>query len=266
MESAEAATTEVGESIDIIGSVEPDISAAPDYEVLAKEKGWKPKDAFDNTVKHWVDAETFVKNQPLIDKIGNQKKKLKELEKTVEALAKHYQTNVTQAKERAIIDLRAERREAIELGEVTKVEEIDQKIDHVKRMEEVLVKPSAMPSELEDFLESQKSWFNKDEDMTTFAVAHNESYLKKHPGELGEALEKTLAAVRKAYPEKFENTRKTAAPSVDGATQAVKTDIKYSTARLNNEQKLVYNQLVKVHKQMTHDAYFKSLEDAGFLE
>jgi hypothetical protein len=248
---------------DITEGAEP---VAPDYETVAKEKGWRPKEEFEGDTEGWVGAEEFIKRQPLFDKIKVQNKKLKELEKTVEALAKHYQTNVTQAKERAILDLKSERREAIELGEVNKVEEIDQKIEHVKQMDEVVTPPKGLAPELEDFLEQQKSWFNKDEDMTAFATTYNEFYLKKHPGELAKSLEATLKAVRKAYPDKFENSRKTAPPSVDGASQVVKSDVKYSTSRLNQEQKLVYNQLVKVHKQMSHDDYFKSLEDAGYLE
>jgi len=36
--------------------------------------------------------------------------------------------------------------------------------------------------------------------------------------------------------------------------------------RLNHEQKLVYEQLVVRHKQITHEQYFKDLDEAGFLE
>ena len=252
-----------GLTVDEPGTTEP---APPDFEGIAKEKGWRPKEEFEGEVDSWVGAEEFVKRQPLFDKIKVQSKKLKELEKTVEALAKHYQTNVTQAKERAILDLKAEKREAIELGEVTKVEEIDQKIAHVQQMSEPVVKPPALAPELEQFLDDQKDWFNKNEDMTSFAVAYNETFLKKHPGDLGKSLEETLKAVRKAYPDHFENTRRRAPAPVEGSTPVSKEAGKYSTARLNPEQKLVYNQLVKVHKQLSHDEYFKSLDDAGFLE
>jgi len=266
-----AAPTGGAESItpDLGGAVPDDSGAggtSPDYEGVAKEKGWRPKEEYEGDVDAWVGAEEFIKRQPLFDKIKVQSKKLKELERTVEALAKHYQTNVQQAKERAILDLKSERREAIELGEVTKVEEIDQKIQHVQQMVEPVVQPKALATEIETFIDDQKSWFNKDEEMTSFAVAYNESYLKKHPGDLAKSLDETLRAVKRAYPDKFENPRKSAPPAVEGGATVSKGAEKYSTTRLSPEQKLVYQQLVKVHKQMSHEDYFKSLEDAGFLE
>jgi hypothetical protein len=241
-------------------------AATPEHEVIAREKGWRPKEEYEGDPEAWVAAEEFVKRQPLFDKIKVQSKKLKELEKTVEALAKHYQTNVAQAKERAIMDLRTERREAIEIGEVNRVEELDQKIAHVQKMSEQVVPPKGLAPELTEFLEAQKDWFNKDDDMTAFAVSYNETFLKKHPGELDKSLAETLKAVKRAYPEKFENQKRTSPPAVEGGTPVNKGVEKYSTTRLNQEQKLVYHQLVKLHKQMTHDDYFKSLEAAGFLE
>ena len=102
--------------------------------------------------------------------------------------------------------------------------------------------------------------------MTSFAVSYNETYLRKHPGDLDKSLEETLKAVKRAFPDKFQNQRRTAPSSVEGAATPNTGAGKYSTARLTQEQKLAYNQYVKVHKVMSHDDYFKSLEDVGYLE
>lgn len=238
----------------------------PSFEDLAKEKGWKPKEDYAGDPDAWVGAEEFVKRQPLFDKIKTQGKKLKELEKTVEALGKHYQTNIQQAKEKAIADLKAERREAIELGEVDKVEQIDKRIEDVRQIPDPVTAPPVVATEVEQFVEDQKDWFNKDQEMTQFAISFNEAYLKTHPGDLAKSLDETIKAVRRAYPDKFANQKRFTAPPVEGAAVSTKTDSKYSVSRLTHEQKLVYNQLVKTHKQMSHDEYFKSLEDAGYLE
>lgn len=238
----------------------------PDFESAAREKGWKPKEEYEGDDNAWVGAEEFVKRQPLFDKIKTQSKKLKELEKTVEAMAKHYQTNIQQAKERAIADLKAQRKEAIELGDTNTVDQIDQKIDHVKAMPDPDIQPKGMAPEIEQFVAENSSWFNKDEEMTSFAVAYNENYLRKHPGDLDKSLDETLKAVKRAFPDKFQNQRRATPPAVEGAGTPNTGAGKYSTSRLNQEQKLVYNQLVKVHKQLTHEEYFKSLEDAGYLE
>ena len=250
---------------------QPDISVggepeaepqAPDYEAIAKEKGWNPDYEGDGK----VGAEEFVKRQPLFDKIKTQSKKLKELEKTVEAMAKHYQTGVQQAKERAIAELKSQRKEAIELGEADKVEQIDEKIQHVQQMPDPDIKPKGLAPEIEKFVEDNQTWFNKDEEMTSFAVAYNENYLRKHPGDLDKSLEETLKAVKRAYPDKFSNTRRVAPSAVEGAATPNTGAGKYNTSRLNQEQRMVYNQLVKVHKQLTHEEYFKGLEEAGYLE
>lgn len=253
------------EGISIPGETN-DNPSTPDYETSAKEKGWKPKEEFEGDLDAWVPAEEFIKRQPLFDKIKTQSKKLKELEKTVEALSKHYKIGIEQAKERAIAELKEQRKEAIELGEVAEVEKLDLKIDQVKQMSAPETNPIGLAPEIESFIEEQKSWFNKDIEMTDFAVSYNESYLRRSPGDLEKSLEETLKAVKKAYPEKFENTRRKTPPTVEGGEASEKSAGKYAFSKLNNEQKIVYNQLVKTHKQMTHDEYFKSLEEAGFLE
>lgn len=266
MESTEGTTNE---GISIPGETNTDPNhnpSAPDYETSAKEKGWRPKEEFEGDLDAWIPAEEFIKRQPLFDKIKTQSKKLKELEKTVEALSKHYKIGIEQAKERAISELKEQRKEAIELGEVATVEQLDLKIDQVKQMSAPETNSTGLAPEIESFIKDQKIWFNKDLEMTDFAVSYNESYLRRNPGDLEKSLAETLKAVKKAYPDKFENPRRKTPPPVETGEGAEKGAGKYAFSRLNNEQKIVYNQLVKTHKQMSHDEYFKSLEEAGFLE
>ena len=273
MEEQASATADLGGDQQPAGTADgaaPDESGegtgSYDYEGAAREKGWRPKEEYEGDPEGWVGAEEFVKRQPLFDKIKNQSKKLKELERTVEALAKHYQSNVQQARDRALAELKAERKEAIEMGEADKVELIDERIQTVKQMPDPVAPPPSLAPEIEQFVESNKEWFNKDQDMTAFAVSYNEAYLKNHPGDLAKSLDETIKAVKRAYPDKFANQKRTAPPAVEGGGAPLGSNSKYSVSRLNREQKLVYDQLVKVHKQMSHDDYFKSLEEAGFLE
>lgn len=237
-----------------------------EVEVLAREKGWRSKEEFEGDEESWVGAEEFIKRQPLFDKIKTQSKKLKELERTVEALAKHYNESVTQAKERMISELKAERKEAIELGEADRVDAIDNRIQEVARTVEPPKPAPVIDTEIEAFVEANSDWFNRDKEMTRFAVAYNEGYLKDHPGDIGKSLDETLKAVKKAFPEKFVNKRKTDPAPVEGGQPSGKGGDKYNYSRLTPEQKLVYNQLVKTHKQISHDEYFRSLEEAGYLQ
>jgi len=241
---------------------------SPDYESAAREKGWRPKEDFEVVPTTWVDAEVWVKNQPLVDKIKFQSKKLKELDRTVHAIASHYKVNIEQAKTKAITELKEQRVDAIQRGDAVQVDQIDQQIEEVRQIAPpVDARPSLAP-EIEQFVEDQKTWFHKDQEMTDFAITFNETYLKRNPGDLQKSLDETLKAVKKAYPEKFTNTRRETAPSVEGGgspPSAAGGNGKYTMGRLTSEQKLVYNQLVTQHKQLTHEQYFKDLDEAGFL-
>ena len=235
-------------------------------ERVARERGWRPKEEFQGNEVDFVEAEEFVKRAPLFDKIRSQNKRVKELEKTVEAISKHYSATVAQAKEQAVRELFRERDEAIALGEVKRVKELDGRINQVHQMPEPVQAKPSVPEPIESFLEENKSWFNKDKEMTDFASTFNEAYLKNNPGKLEESLKETLKMVKKAYPEKFTNQHREVGSNVDNPSTGGSTGSgRYTTSRLSSEQKLVYNQLVKTHKQMTHEQYFKSLDDAGYL-
>lgn len=237
------------------------------YEQLAREKGWRPKEEFEGPEELWVSAEEFVIRKPFMNKIKLQAKKLSELERTVDALAAHYQISLAQAKEKAIAELKAERREAIELGEAGKVDAIDARIDQVKQMPDPNIGTSKIPYEVEHFVEQNKEWFDVDEEMTLFAKTHNTEYLRKHPNDLGKSLEETMKAVRRAFPDKFANQRRSAPPPVESGTPPDRGGkSKYSVSMLNAEQKLVYEHLVKRRGEMSHEDYFKQLESAGYLE
>jgi len=236
-------------------------------EGIAREKGWRPKEEFDGDPETWVSADEFVKRQPLFDKLKLQSKKVKELEKTVEALSKHYSISVQQAKDRAIAELKLERKEAIELGEASRVEELDNQIDEYKKLPDPTPVKPTMATEIETFIDDHKDWFNKDEEMTQFAVAYNESYLARNPGDLQKSLDETLKKVKLAFPEHFNNSKRDNPPPVDGGgTPPGGGGGKYSMNRLTPEQKLVYAQIVTRHKQLSHDQYFKDLDEAGYLE
>ena len=256
--------SEVG--VVIPGETAPNIEETntPDIVAIAKEKGWRDRDSYEGNPETWVEAEEFVKRTPLLETIKFQKRKLKELEKTVEGMAKHYQVTIQQAKEKTIAELTEQRREAIKDGEIAFVEEIDKRISDVRAMEEPVVPQAALPPEIEDFI-AKNEWFNKNQDMADFTITHNKQLLSKGI-DLKTALAKTLDAVKRAYPEEFVNKRRENPSPVEGSqTPNDGANKKYSMNRLNPEQKLVYEQLVKKHGQLTHDQYFKSLDEAGFL-
>lgn len=246
------------------GTAELEVGAV-DYEASAKAKGWKPQAEYEGDVASWVDAEEFVKREPLFEKIRNQSKELKEMRKTVEAMTTHFQKNVKAATDKAIGELKERRREAIELGDAGAVDKIDEQIAEQKA-QVIESKAPEIPHEVKAWVQ-ENPWFDTDEEMRIFAISYSDLQLRKNNGDLEKSLEETAKAVRKSFPEKFENKKRNDPPSVAGGSRGDGDGKgKYTTDRLSPEQKLVYKQFVQQHKIMSHEDYFKGLEDQGDLK
>lgn len=247
---------------EILSTTEPQ---EPDYEALAKEKGWKPKDDYQGNPEHYIDAKEFIVREPLIKHIGEQRRKIRELETTIQGIAKHYNSNIEAAKRKAIIELQKERDTAISDGNVERVREVEREMQTVATITTPETPAISLPMELEDFVKKHSDWWQKDINMTDEAIAINEAYLRRNPGKLPESLEYTEQQLKKLYPEKFSKApQQTRNNPVEGDTPPQTG--KYNVKNLTKEQKLVYDQFVRRSKIMTHDEYFKSLEEAGFAE
>jgi hypothetical protein len=252
----------------IIEETTPQAPPIPDpVEEKARLKGWKPKEEFDGDHEDWIDANEFIKREPLFDKIRNQSKEIKEMRKTVEAMANHFQKATKVAVDKAISELKSQRKEAIELGNVEAVEDIDKQIEEHKISVQDAPKTPSVPKEIIDWV-SENKWFDSNKEMREFALAYQETQMRNNPGiDLEIALGKTTTAVRRAFPEEFENKRKSEPPPVEGTgTKGSTGNGKYTVDRLTSEQKLVYKQMVQQFKQLSHEEYFKSLEEIGELK
>ena len=247
--------------------VEIEKTVAPDpTETAARAQGWKPKDEFTGDPGLWVDAKEFVGRAPLFDKIKGQSKELKEIKKTVDAMAKHFTANVNHAVQARIAALKSERKEAIEGGDVERVDKLDRAIEEQKQVKADIPTAPEVAPEVMEWVKAN-DWYTKDAELHDFALAFNDSYLKRNPGDIEGSLKATATATRKAFPEKFPTNTKpaaSAAPAVESATAPAREAKKYTVGRLTSEQKMVYDQLVKPG-HMKHDDWFKSLEEIGEL-
>lgn len=234
-------------------------------EQAAREKGWKPKEEYEGTKGDWVDAAEFIRRGDLMERISSQSKEIKKLQKTIDGMTQHYYANVESQVRRELANLKADRKEAIELGDAEKVDLIEQEMQRVQH--QIKTVPQTAPDIDEDLVKwvaaPENKWFNEDQEMREFAIAYNEAYLKRNPGRIKDSLMKTDEAVRKAYPDKFKQVIKP--PSVESGQQTSQGKPKYDRSRLTPEQKLAYDQFVKRDKIMSHDDYFTSLEEIGAL-
>jgi hypothetical protein len=238
----------------------------------ALAEGWRPEDEYSGKAP-WVDAETFVKrgreinpilkknNDRLLAEIKALKAEVDASKMSVKKLEEHNANIETKAYERAIKDLKAQRREAMKQGELDTAMDLE---DAIEKMEEEKPQPTAATEETKKFPEGDprndpvltawatenKRWFNDDNpEMVDYANVVGMRLRRQDPDNkvVGEAfLAKVLDAVKKQYPEKFTSRRESPA-GVEGASGGGRTSGNGDTrlADLPAEARAAFRELAK---------------------
>lgn len=245
-----------------------------DYESSARAEGWKSKEELGSEfdAAKYVDAEEFIKRKPLFETIKSQNKMIKELKKTVDSVVNFTQKNAELAAKKAIAELKAQKKEAIKIGDVDSVDIIEKNIkDHEHIIDEAKAKKDEVPSEISEWV-GKNQWFDDDPKMQKWAISFAKAYGDENPGEpMDRVLQETADAVKSRFSDsKYFKPKTTTVSPVethrdDGGNEG-RGKKNYSVSRLNEEQKLTYNAYVKKSKIMTHDEYFQKLEEIGALE
>jgi hypothetical protein len=220
-------------------------------EAAARADGWLPKEEYKGDPEKWVDQKTWVEKGPLLKRISSQSTHIKELKRTVDAMARHLEASVQAGVKQELAKLNEAKREAVKEGDVEKVEAIDKKIDQAKATKADIPTAKEVAPEIETWI-TANPWYKDDPEMHDFARAFNDTYFKRHPnGDLGDSLKATTAAVKKAFPEKFADAKKDPpakhnASAVEGSTSPSRPGgQKYGVSRLTAGQKLAHDQYIK---------------------
>jgi hypothetical protein len=189
-------------------------------EVQAMELGWKPEEDFKadakNEGKKWRSAEEFMDRKSLFDRIESGNHEVKQLKKTLQQLASH-QANIEKvAFQKALAELKAQRKEALAENDLVRAEEIRDEMDDVRDKIEKVVPPVEVPAgpppELVEF-KQRNSWYQRDDAMTRYADSVGQELFQQ-----GLAPHKVLEGVerrtREAFPEKFRNPNRESAPEM----------------------------------------------------
>jgi len=247
----------------------------PGVKELAKQLGWRE----DHTGEDSVDAATYILRSKDIQKSMNQhnkdlKEQLQALNGSVEALKKHnesvYRTEVKKL-ESEIAALKKERRSAIELADVDKVELLDKQIDDIQKdintpkISDKQNTNKVVNPVYEEWIQSN-DWYLKDDSMAAFADTVAQQYV-------GAPLERIYAIVRtkvqEVFPEKFETKSADVKPVNKVKTPVGPTSpVEGSSAKGNNssfnktdltaDQLQIMNQFVKM-KIMTEEQYINDV-------
>lgn len=226
----------------------------------ASAAGWRPLEEFDGDPEQWVDAKEFVKRAPLYEKNHKLKKELADIKATLHEVKGHI-TKVSQAAyNKAVADLTAQRDEAIDNGDRATVKELDKQI---KEAEAIKTPADTVHPAIKAWEDENGKWFYADAEVADFGMAFAERYLARNPGDFAGAMEKMEDAVKKAYPDKFENPKRKAPPAVEtgGKSAGAKT---FTKSDLTDEQRSVMNRFVR-QGVMSEEDYIKELADSGIL-
>jgi len=248
----------------------------PDVKELATQLGWRE----DHTGDDAVDAVTYILRSKDIQKSMSQhnkdlKEQLQALNGSVSALKTH-NDNVYKAElkklEGEITALKKERRDAIELADVDKVEELDKQIDEKQKdIDKPIVTDKQVSSQnanpVYDSWIKDNAWYLEDDDMAKFADTVAGQYI-------GAPLDRVYAIVRTKVQEVFPEKFATAKIEVDKPTVQVKnpvgpkspvegssakgSTVAFTKADLTAEQVQIMNQFVR-GGIMTEEAYINDI-------
>ena len=221
-------------------------SEPSESEVVALEKGWRPKEEYEGDPKKWVDADEFLRRGELFDKIDVMGRELRETKKTLRMLQQHHDTVRETEFQRAIQELKLEKKQAYEEGDHEKVVELDDKLldIRVEQKNEALQarQQSNQPDPRFVSWVNKNQWYAKDEELRTFSdevgVAHARSHPDKDPDEVLKYVEER---VRKAFPDKFNNLRRAAPGAVLAGGKAGSSGKKEEYALSEDEHRVMMN-------------------------
>jgi hypothetical protein len=239
-------------------------SEAPEYTEIEQEAikhGWRPETEFEaRPGKQWKTAEKFMADKPLYDKIDEQHKTIKKLERATDMLRSHYEKVEKAAYDRAVAELKAERKQALEEGDLVRAEDLRDQIEE-KKAEAPKAEPKTADPQTNQELVSWKQrndWYEKDEDMTAFADGLGNKLLAQgvNPTEILETVEKK---VKGAFPQKFRNPNRDSAPRVEGGSSK-KGKSGEALDWLSSEETAFMERFLKSGAPITREEYLRDLK------
>lgn len=242
-------------------------------EETAVEQGWVPKEEWVQAGKDaddWRPAKEFVDRGELYKTIHTAKRELKQTQQALTALTQHNRMIFEKAHQKALADLKRERRMAVKEGDVDRVEEVEEQIEETVRehQEQVQAQTTAAvtataqpPAEYQIWVE-RNTWYNQDQDMREFADATGLIHMQKNPGIApGEVLKYVESKVKKTFADKFGTQRKAAPNAVTTVdkTAGNKPRTTKETFELSSDERNVMNTLVR-QGVLTEGEYIEQLK------
>jgi hypothetical protein len=242
---------------------EPQEVQVSEVEQEAMALGWKPEEDFKadpaNENKKWRTAEDFMDRKSLFDKIDSYSRKVKDLERGINSLSQHNAKIEQSAYERALRELRSERKEALENGDVVLAEEIRDRIDEVKEQQRTVVAQPQQPAVHPEFVAfvDRNRWYETDPDMRAYADGYAQQLMSQGIRDPEKALPMLERKVREVFAGKFRNPNKDRAPVLEGGKGKVKSD---SFVLTPDEEKIMTN-MIRAGVPLSKEDYIAQIKN-----
>ena len=234
-----------------------------EIELEAMEKGWHPEGV---EGKPNLSAEEFIRNESFFKEIHKLKRELKKNSEVVDALKTHNKQTAQKAYDKAVRDLKAEKKLAAKEEDLERVIEIDDQLDELQQVKkeadaaEPVVQPGLTEEDFrvayQEFV-TENVWYGRRPEMTADAEAIYDLYSRKNPNALPEdRFEHVKAEMRKQYPDDFgnQNRRKAAAVSTPSKSGTPTKAKKYSLNDVDEADRAIANTLIR-SGTMTEEEY-----------
>lgn len=247
-------------------------------EQKAMQHGWVPKEQWDGNPEEWIPAKVFNMRGDFFSRIAKDKKEISELRQTVDHLVDHSRKAYDAGYKQGLAELRAERREALEAGDVERVEQLEDKIDEFKEehaakkqeFEQKVTKQQAQENPVFDTWHVENDWYMADVTLTTYAneVASEVAGKAQASGvqvDYPKLLQEITRKVKQKFPERFGRTKVVEKPSaVEGGSNSAddkstsKRSAKFSEADLSDQDKRIMETVLKTTK-LTKEEYLEQV-------
>lgn len=237
--------------------------AVSTVEQEARTQGWVPQDEWAGDPDKWRPAKEYVDRGELLRKIEQQSRSIKETNKALQTLAEHHKKVREVEYQRALNDLKTQRKAAFIDQDLERVAELDEDIDYVKEQQKQVLETPVIPEQRSappalTAWEQKNIWYKSDRAMTSFA---NDlaAELRQDGYDLQYALAEIDKQVRQEFPHKFRNTSKPAASAVEGSGKGRSTGGS-KDFQLTDEQRRVMHKFIKAGAVKDEQEYVDQLK------
>jgi hypothetical protein len=128
MEGEQEVVQPVEEVVEGNDNQEQTIQTNP-HEDQAKSLGWRPKEEFEGNPEDWRSAKDFIERGEMIGRIRSQSQKIQNIEQALKHVTTQNANVYANGYKQAIADLKVQRRQALEDGNVVLADDISERID-----------------------------------------------------------------------------------------------------------------------------------------